>query len=193
MDYDDFRRSRRQADPGSAVTVANLRNVPTRFANPFRAASSADLMPLNSLRPDEPAQATLLRADPSANDLPLFHDSNPTLQGNTDWNSRFRYQHMQRIQNSVTTQSNVFAVWITVGYFEALPWNPNNPLNTSVTPVPDFAHPDGYQLGQEIGIDTGEVERHRAFYIIDRSIPVAFEPGENHNVEDAILLKRFIE
>ena len=100
---------------------------------------------------------------------------------------------MQRIQNSVTTQSNVFAVWITVGYFEVLPWNPTNPLNTSLPPVPDFAHPDGLQLGQEIGIDTGEVERHRAFYIIDRSIPVAFEPGENHNVEDAIMLKRFIE
>ena len=37
------------------------------------------------------------------------------------------------------------------------------------------------------------VTRHRAFYMIDRSIPVAFEPGENHNVDRAILLRRFIE
>ena len=66
-------------------------------------------------------------------------------------------------------------------------------MDLTLPPLPDIAHPDGYQLGQEIGIDTGEVERHRSFYIIDRSIPVAFEPGENHNVEDTILLKRFIE
>jgi hypothetical protein len=29
--------------------------------------------------------------------------------------------------------------------------------------------------------------------MVDRSIPVAFEPGENHNVDRAILLRRFIE
>ena len=45
----------------------------------------------------------------------------------------------------------------------------------------------------ELGSDTGEIERHRAFYIIDRSIPVGFERGFNHNVDRAILLKRFIE
>ena len=44
-----------------------------------------------------------------------------------------------------------------------------------------------------LGSLTGEIERHRAFYLIDRSIPVAFEPGENHNVDRAILIRRFIE
>ncbi len=48
-------------------------------------------------------------------------------------------------------------------------------------------------LGQEVGIDTGTVKRHRAFYIIDRTIPVAFEPGQNHNVDKCVLLRRFIE
>ena len=58
----------------------------------------------------------------------------------------------------------------------------------------DFAaHADGYQLGAELGSDTGEIVRHRAFYIIDRSIPVGYERGQNHNVNRAILLKRFIE
>ena len=33
-------------------------------------------------------------------------------------------------------------------------------------------YPDGYQLGRELGIDSGEVERHRAFYIIDRTLPI---------------------
>ena len=54
-------------------------------------------------------------------------------------------------------------------------------------------HPDGYRLGQELGTETGQIERHRAFYIIDRSIPVGFQRGEDLNVEDTILLRRFIE
>ena len=87
-------------------------------------------------------------------------------------NSYFRYQNLHRLPNLVTNRSNVFAVWITTGYFEV---------------------ESGGTLGQEVGIDTGEVKRHRAFYIIDRSIPVAFEPGENHNVDRCLLLRRIIE
>ena len=45
----------------------------------------------------------------------------------------------------------------------------------------------------EIGADTGEQVRNRAFFMFDRSIPVAFEPGKNHNVENAILIKSLIE
>ena len=54
-------------------------------------------------------------------------------------------------------------------------------------------HPDGYQLGRELGMDTGEIERHRAFYIFDRTIPVGFQRGQDLNVEKAILVSRFIE
>ena len=56
-----------------------------------------------------------------------------------------------------------------------------------------LGHPDGYQLGQELGADTGEIERHRGFYIIDRSIPVGFQRGVDNNVNNAVILKRFIE
>ena len=42
-------------------------------------------------------------------------------------------------------------------------------------------------------MDTGEIERHRAFYIIDRTLPVGFQRGQDLNVEKAILLKRYIE
>ena len=48
-------------------------------------------------------------------------------------------------------------------------------------------------LGAELGTDTGDVERHRSFSIIDRSIPVGFEPGQNLNVDKAILLHRNIK
>ncbi len=77
----------------------------------------------------------------------------------------------------------MFGVWLTIGYFEAIP-------NSAGV---DTGHPDGWQIGQEIGSDTGEVERHRSFYIFDRSIPVGYERGQNHNVNRAILLKRYIE
>ena len=102
---------------------------------------------------------------------------------NNSRNSAFRYQNIERLSNLVTTRSNVYAVWVTVGYFEAVP----NPGGI------DAGHPDGYQIGAELGSDTGDVSRHRAFYIFDRSIPVGFERGMNHNIDRAIILKRFIE
>jgi len=48
-------------------------------------------------------------------------------------------------------------------------------------------------LGAELGSDSGQVTRHRAFYIIDRTQMAAFEPGEDHNVEQTILVRRLIE
>ncbi len=86
----------------------------------------------------------------------------------------------------LTTRSNVYAIWITVGYFEVK-------YNQQGAKGIDAQHPDGYELTTELGIDTGEVKRHRAFFIYDRSIPVGFQRGENHNVEDGIVLQRFIE
>jgi hypothetical protein len=37
------------------------------------------------------------------------------------------------------------------------------------------------------------VQRNRGFFIIDRSIPVAYEQGKNHNVRDTIRLRRIIQ
>jgi hypothetical protein len=178
---------------------------PTFFANPFRCADAADLMPDvqspsdpgQNLRKSEPVQATLLREDlltSSRTDALFVPDSSVVAQVEAEYqdqrrNPYFRYQGLARLSNLVTNNSNVFAVWITVGYFEVEP-NPS----TSIAPGGiDIAHPDGYRLGREVGSDSGQVERHRAFYIIDRSVPVAFEPGENHNVDRAVLLRRFIE
>ena len=121
------------------------------------------------------------------NTQPLFGYTplpvNEVAYNNSRYNSQARYHPIQRLANLTSNHSNVYAIWITVGYFEVEP-NPNGV---------DAVHPDGYRLGQEIGIDQGTVKRHRAFYVFDRSIPVAYEPGENHNVDRAVLLKRFIE
>ena len=93
---------------------------------------------------------------------------------------------------------------ITVGYFEvekAPDWNdPNSTTQTNVRAhfggdinLYNRAYPDGYMLGKEIGIDTGDVHRHRGFYIVDRSEPVGFKPGEDLNVEKMIRLRRRID
>ena len=161
---------------------------PSRFANPFRSFAGGDF---DFSPPAQEINATVFRADPTVPNRPLFQiDATGQLpsaatgpaQG-PDRNPYFRYQALARLGNLVTTRSNVYAIWITVGYFQVSP-NPNGA---------DTAHPDGYQLGQELGSDTGEIERHRAFYIYDRTIPVGFVRGQDTNVEHGLLLRRYIE
>ena len=122
-----------------------------------------------------------------------FNESNADRRDfalqNRQTNAYFRYRDLMKLGNSVTAQSNVFAVWVTVGFFEI---EPNYDANGNPYAVDAF-HPDGYQFGIERGSDVGEVVRHRTFYIIDRSVPVGFEPGVNHNVDDAILVRRQLE
>jgi hypothetical protein len=140
---------------------------------------------------------TLLRAmtpDPDTSSSPLFETSYNEPFRKTAGNPYFAYQDIERLSNLVTTRSNVYAIWITVGYFEVqrVDWNVA-PFSTVPVAERPYIYPDGYTLGKELGIDTGDVHRHRAFYIFDRSIPVGFERGKDLNVEKAILLKRFIE
>jgi hypothetical protein len=176
----------RQGYTGTGMNAA----WPTRFGNPFRPADAADLMPnipaTNGMRKAKPVEATLLRPDPTTSTKPLLQMT-PNVQWSEEFrdirrNPYFRYQGYQKLGNILTTHSNCFAVWITMGYFEV-------EENGAV----DAAHPDGYRLGQEVGFDTGEVTRHRAFFIIDRSVPVGFQPGVRHNADKCVLLRRMIE
>ena len=192
----NFVSSRRGAASPQILGPPNP-NVPTYFANPYRPAGSARFVP-----PTTPAapqdrldrfevESTMLRSGQigysTSLTSPFLEKGSMVPYDNTDRNPYFRYQSIQRLGNLVTTRSNVYAVWSTVGYFEVEPSPDNN------TPEGLRTHPDGFRLGRELGSDTGNVKRHRGFYIIDRSIPVAFEPGENHNVDRAIRLRRFIE
>ena len=119
----------------------------------------------------------------------LFESRMPEPYHHSDRNPYFRYAGVSRLGKLMTTRWNVYAIWITVGYFEVEP----APATPPLPPNSQAVHPDGYRLTQELGSDTGDVKRQRAFYIIDRSIPVAFEPGVNHNVDRAVVLRRFIE
>ncbi len=85
------------------------------------------------------------------------------------YNVYFQTQLMQRLSNLTTTRSNVFAVWITVGFFE---------YNGSI--------------GKEFGLDTGSRQRYRAFYLIDRTRPVGYSPGKRMNADKTIILRRYL-
>ncbi len=201
--FSDVQTSRQGYDGSPYVSDGQH---PSIFSNPFRSAADADMEPLAGLA-EKPVNATLWRAKGTkggatnidATDTPLLLNR---LMGTSqsdynDWrrNAYFAYQPFGNIVNKVTTRSNVYAVWITVGYFEVTPWYgaSGGVPNPSGTITIDAAHPDGYQLGQELGADTGEITRHRGFYIIDRSIPVGFQRGSDLNSDKAVILKRFIE
>ncbi|MGE3407765.1 MAG: hypothetical protein AB7I37_13185 [Pirellulales bacterium] len=186
---------------------------PTIFANPFRSFGSGYNVPVPALRyrnvdpsgttflPRDLVEAGLLRPIPLDTDQNNFTPPNsPLFSNNTGFtalytpdatmsvpfrnatrNPRFRYEQFQKLGNVATTQSNVYGIWITVGYFEVAP--------VRVT----AANPEGVQLLGELGSDTGEIKRHRAFYLYDRSIPVAFQRGMDHNVDKALLVRRIIE
>jgi hypothetical protein len=153
--------------------------------------------------------------------LPLFCDSAGAPAIDALRNPAMLYQPMTRLGNLVTTRSNVYAIWVTVGYFEvekAPDWNETRDLDGNGTPdgedtrarfgatttntdpetirgraLYDRVYPEGYMLGQEVGAETGNTRRQRAFYIIDRTEPVGFKPGEDLNVENMIRVRRRIE
>lgn len=155
------------------------------FGNPYRFAETSNFVPeywdntmatwSDGLVVDG-ADTGLFRRS-TVNPAAAFYDVVSNFPYNdTRRNALPRYLARTRLDNLVTTRSSVFAIWITVGKFE-------------VTHEPDGS----LELGAELGIETGDIERHRAFYMFDRSIPVAFEPGENHNVERAIIAETIIE
>jgi hypothetical protein len=193
---------------------------PTFFSNPLRPSGSGDIVPFitptiqspNGLERSD-VDVSLFRKNPRGPDgqwgqagrdddnngviddfsefgwagsddrsQPLFESDYTDTPRDANRNPSFKYQSLQRLGNLVTGRSNVYSVWITVGYFE---------VKAVGNPTP--TRPDGYQLGAEVGIDRGQIKRHRAFYMIDRSIPVAFEPGENHNVDKAVILRRYVD
>ena len=80
---------------------------------------------------------------------------------------------MTRLKNLTSNTSNAFAVYMTVGFFEY------DPASDSI--------------GVEYGANAGESERYRGFFVVDRTIPVGFQVGEDHNAANTILVKRYLK
>lgn len=92
--------------------------------------------------------------------------------------------NLYRLANLTTTRSNVFAVWIIMGLFE---------VDSSGGLISGTSLDDTRFNYREVGELSGGIKRYRAFYLIDRSIPVGFEYGKNRNAEKVIMLKRMLQ
>lgn len=202
-DDDYFAASRRGYGPPDSSEMLLEATMPTLFANPFRSPDAGDLVPLSNMMHegvDVTIQRRYLDAAGAPTDRAMFAAETNQSAQDSRRNSFHRYQPMTRLGSMITTRSNVYAVWVTIGYFEvepAPPWTGTGAVNQA-----DFnndqnlynrVYPDGYQFGKEDGVETGDIRRLRGFYILDRTIPAGFEPGADHNAEDVIRLRRRIE
>lgn len=213
-EFDQFVRARRGYDPvvGNLGAVGNNNvnsptalnaNFPTQFAGAFKPWSEGGMVPptrnvtstdptLQYLLSDgrgvidlyarrNPVGATLMRPGIQSGDATTgLHLSSavPALQpphvlASGAPHSLSDMYHVSRLQNLVTERSNVFAVYITVGFF-------------------DYSEVGGGSIGREYGLDNGQNKRLRAFYVIDRSIPVGYRVGEDLNTENTILIRRYL-
>ncbi len=107
--------------------------------------------------------ATILRVDPASN-IPLAQPASAT-------HPTQKLELLSKIFNNITTRSNVFAVWVTVGFFEVYEW-PNINTIAELSKYPNWSNLPGgthYELGKEIGREENRHVRHRMFAIVDRT------------------------
>ena len=163
---------------GAFASFQGLRDIvegPTDVAGYFTSSEGRMFVPevagATHLVPGKGSTGTVSQLD-AAGTAGLFDTVSSATQS-SEGTSYFHNELRQRLNGLTTTRSSVFSIWITIGYFK----------------IDEFG-----RIGAEVGSDfDGNVKRNRAFYMIDRSIPVAFEPGRNHNVDDAVLLRTIIE
>ncbi len=177
--------------------------LPTQFAGVFTDSRRAALAPaLRTTPPDDSADTaarTRLRRKPidgtlfrqgttmalAGKEENITYESYPAFvrqdgaapvgpQLDRGRNAFMRYQTLMRMPNLVSDNSQTFLIRMTIGFFEV---DANDTAN----------------LGAEYGESMGQTQRYRAMFIIDRSIPVGFVPGQDLNARDTVIFERYYQ
>ncbi len=94
------------------------------------------------------------------------------LHNNRLRNPFLRYQSLMRMPNLVSDNSQIYLIRMTMGFFEVDAANINS-------------------LGAEYGANVGRNQRYQAMFIVDRSIPVGFVPGQDLNARDVVIFESY--
>jgi len=78
-----------------------------------------------------------------------------------------------RMPNLASDNSQTYVIRMTVGLFEV------DPVNQSL----------GREYNEELGLN----ERYEAMFIIDRSRPVGFIPGQPLNARDVVVFEKYYQ
>jgi hypothetical protein len=134
-------------DTGAAqetVTVTAVDTVNGTFTATFAQAHAANAV----IAPVGGIENTILRSTGGATSTSARLFQNNSIPAHP----YAQYQVLNKIYNNATVRSNVFAIWLTVGFFEV--------TDDTTRPV---------KLGAEIGRTENRHVRHRMFAIVDRS------------------------
>ena len=78
-----------------------------------------------------------------------------------------------RMPNLASDNSQVFLLRMTVGFFEV-----------------DAAT---QSLGREYNAEIGRSQRYKGTFVIDRSVPVGFSPGNDLNARDVVIFESYAQ
>ncbi|WP_182865786.1 hypothetical protein [Stieleria mannarensis] len=163
--HPDFDERTMTAAQRNAVTTGAAE--PNNFALDVEAATNGGSVTLPALAPGNP---DIVQLEMPLVNSALFERPQAELHKNLrdlDRDAYFRNQNTARLDGVTTHHSNVFQIRLTLGYF--------------------VVDPTTGAVGREYVNETGESIRHRANYVVDRTIPVGFLRGKDMGAERMIL------
>jgi len=81
-----------------------------------------------------------------------------------------RHRLLRKISNNSTTRSDVFIVWMSVGFFEAVEHLEDANNNGILDPGEDLNANGQIDRLARIGARLKDSKQHRGFYVVDRSL-----------------------